>query len=193
MKASANILLHSFLQPAVVWTGSAQSLHSRQCHKGPFPRLQILELLFQLRVMMWINPTLLFSQPPPSSSSCSISSCQSKCAINQSPPSWCRLCLRKCSPSSNHRMLHSINAASLCQHLTLNKEIAHTRFPCSVPSWPWAAVRRQVHKVQHMHRPVTGMLGAALPCPSTSNTRREEHSLQPRYTPQVHEEQIHLG
>lgn len=147
--------------------------------RRPLSLLANLGLLFQFCVMIWINLALLFSLPPPRSSSRDISSCQSKSAINQSPTSCWRLCLRKRSPSANHRMLHCINAAPLCQHVALNKEIAHTRFPWSVPSWPWAAVRRQVRKVQRMHRPVRGTLGAALPGPSMPNTLRDEDSLQP--------------
>lgn len=162
MKASANNLLHPFLQPDVVGTDTGQALHTMKCHKGPFPLLQIQGFLFQLCVIIWINCTLLFSLPSPRSSSHSSSSCHPKSAINPSPTSCCCLCLRRWYPGANHRMFYCINAAWLCQHLTLNKETAHTRVP-----WPWAAVSRQVNEVQHMNRPGMRTLGAALPGPFT--------------------------
>lgn len=136
MKVSANTVLHPFLQTAAVRRGSGQTLHTRQCHKGPLLHLQILGLLFWFCGMIWINLTPLFSLTPPRSSSQSISSRQSKSAINQSPMSSCCLCLRKCSPSDHHWMLYCINAASLCQHLTFHKETAHTKSSWSVLSQP---------------------------------------------------------
>lgn len=89
MKASDNILLHPFLQTAVVGRGSGQALHTRQYHEGPLLHLQILGLLFWFCGIKWINLTPLFSLTPPRSSSHSISSCQSKSAINQSAMSSC--------------------------------------------------------------------------------------------------------